>query len=292
MEIKNFFENVRVTVENKMIEKGFSCNVSVNEMIKNNGLISHGIIITKSDSNISPTIYLDQYYEKYESGELTLTEIAEEVIDTSEKNELTQKLDISFLTKYETIKNHIVFQLVNKEKNKDLLKSLPHIDYLDLAIIFKVIISLEGGMMSSAKVSNSFFKTWGVSIDTVYEDAKKNTTEIMKAKIISMKDMLGLEIAGDIPMEIIGNESGMNGAATILYPDILKNIAEKYNENLYLLPSSIHEFIAVPAYNDINAEELKYMVNEVNHEVIRTDEILSDSVYYFNKENGEITKIA
>ena len=53
-------------------------------------------------------------------------------------------------------------------------------------------------------------------------------------------------------MYVLSNTTGVNGAMTILYEDILKQIAiQLKTEILYLLPSSVHEWIVLPGCDDV-----------------------------------------
>ena len=42
-------------------------------------------------------------------------------------------------------------------------------------------------------------------------------------------------------MIVITNTLGVNGAAVILYPDMLASLAKEYDTDFYVIPSSIHE---------------------------------------------------
>ena len=88
---------------------------------------------------------------------------------------------------------------------------------------------------------------------------------------------------------VLSNESGVNGAAVILYPDIPKYIFESIGKNYYILPSSIHEPLIVPEDEFINPSNLQAIVREVNEKHIEPEEFLSDNVYYF--DGNIITKM-
>ena len=93
-------------------------------------------------------------------------------------------------------------------------------------------------------------------------------------------------------MYVAGNESKNYGAAVILYENFLANFARKMQCNFYILPSSIHEVILLPVENENDdISRLKEMVYEVNHTELSEEEILSDSLYMFNWENGNIIKL-
>ena len=81
---------------------------------------------------------------------------------------------------------------------------------------------------------------------------------------------------------VITNQYGVNGASVILYPDLLDCIAQKLQSDLYLLPSSIHEFLILPEDEDCCEDYLTNMVLEVNRTEVATEDILSDHIYYYD----------
>lgn len=93
-------------------------------------------------------------------------------------------------------------------------------------------------------------------------------------------------------MYVLSNEQRYFGASCMLYPQALKEISQRLNDNLYILPSSIHEVILIPASFADDANELSEIVQEVNISEVAQDEILSDTVYYYNQNTEEISVIS
>ena len=73
----------------------------------------------------------------------------------------------------------------------------------------------------------------------------------------------------------------------MLYKEYLEIVAERMNGDFYILPSSIHELLAVPVSNT-GLEQLREMVKEVNDNVVAPEEILGYEVYRYNRETGEV----
>ena len=70
---------------------------------------------------------------------------------------------------------------------------------------------------------------------------------------------------------------------------VLKKLADQLDSNLYLLPSSVHEIIAVRSDPNTDVSYLTEMVNEANNYVVEPENYLSDHVYYFDREKCEVT---
>ena len=89
-------------------------------------------------------------------------------------------------------------------------------------------------------------------------------------------------------MYVLTNQNKLNGASCILYEHLLELFADRLGADLYILPSSVHEVILIPATSDTSFAELSRMVKEVNETQVSPEEILSDHVYYFSRNSRSI----
>ena len=92
-------------------------------------------------------------------------------------------------------------------------------------------------------------------------------------------------------MYLISNTASIHGAAAVLYPSVLSALAKRLDGSFYLLPSSIHEFIAVPFKREYAPEELREIVREVNESQVEEEEYLSDQIYYYDRDKKVIVKV-
>lgn len=65
-------------------------------------------------------------------------------------------------------------------------------------------------------------------------------------------------------------------------------ICEKIGSNFFILPSSLHEVLIVPASKNMDLSELEDMVREVNATQVAPPDKLSDSVYRYDREHRTI----
>ena len=280
-----FIKEVKEAVESKV---GTGFDVTVNKVTKNNDLVLDGLVIKATDTNIAPTIYLNGYYERYEDGAMNLDDVVESIIDTySRHNSVT--FDISTFTDFDAVKNRICYKLVNTASNKKLLEDVPHRELFDLSIVYYVVVSVEANVTGSIIIHNNHIKLWDITENDLYEFASDNTKRLLPAGIKSMFDTLSEMVdMEDLPntddfMYVLTNKEKLQGASTILYPDVLSTFAMKKNANLWLIPSSIHEWIIIPDDGNMNRETLSKMIQEVNGSQLALDEILSDHPYYYNR---------
>lgn len=77
------------------------------------------------------------------------------------------------------------------------------------------------------------------------------------------------------------------GASVILLPKNLEEIRKSIGEDYYILPSSKHEVIAVPA-SAFDVEALHSAVGIINKNEIAPEDKLSDSIYLYSDGNLQI----
>ena len=297
MEYKEFVEYIKMNARYIAGEGG---NITINHVIKNNGCEMDGLVIMEKGKDIAPTIYLDSFYELYTNGENIKNIIRQiEVIYEQNKNNVT--FDVNILKHFDTIKDKIVYKVVNYRSNEKLLEQVPHKRILDLAVVFYCLLDNEYGRSATALIYNNNLKNWNVTIDDVYKAALKNTPDLLHSKISSMAALFekcGVNVDGEevdlkdyVPsdMYVLTNESKLNGAACILYENVLYDFAQKLGADLYILPSSVHEVILLPKLSMFEKDELVNMVKEVNTEGVAADEVLSDHVYEYNRTERLIT---
>ena len=297
MEYKEFVEYIKMFAGYIAGEGG---NITINHVIKNNGCEMDGLVIMEKGKDIAPTIYLDSFYELYTNGENIKNIIRQiEVIYEQNKNNVT--FDVNILKHFDTIKDKIVYKVVNYRSNEKLLEQVPHKRILDLAVVFYCLLDNEYGRSATALIYNNNLKNWNVTIDDVYKAALKNTPDLLHSKISSMAALFekcGVNVDGEevdlkdyVPsdMYVLTNESKLNGAACILYENVLYDFAQKLGADLYILPSSVHEVILLPKLSMFEKDELVNMVKEVNTEGVAADEVLSDHVYEYNRTERLIT---
>lgn len=297
MSITEFAEAVKKELETRTGEK-----VEIAKYQKNNGVMLRGIVIKDMESNIVPTIYLESFYEKYYWDE-DMDFVVDSILDMYEKSKVDGYRDMSFYTDFEKVKDKIAYKLINFNDNKKALRTVPYIKFLDLAKVYYVNVNVEGVGEGTILVQNRHMIEWGVSVEELEKHAAENTPKLSPLQMIDLWDIaeqLEEEISEDLrdsvpevrkenKSYVMTNQQKIFGAATMLYKDVIKNHAEKLQCDIYILPSSIHELILIPADFDMNVEYMKYMVHDVNRTQVLREEVLSDSVYIYHRETDSIS---
>lgn len=274
-----------------------TAQVSIHPITKNNHIVLDGLTIQENNYNISPTIYLNYYYEEMLAGK-PLAVICEHILQTYHSSRPEENIDVRFYTDYENISDKILFKLIHAKKNEELLKEIPHILYLDLAIVFYCLISTTPTGSATILIHNQHLNFWNIQTDELYQQALRNTPSLLKVEIKNMNDIMQEFLTDtelddcidedNTPMYVLTNNQKLYGAGCILYSDVLNQFSTKLKTDLYILPSSVHEVILLPATPSTSVEELNQMVCDVNESQVLNEEILSDHVYLYSLSDKTI----
>lgn len=294
MKMSDFAANVLAIVRDKA-DGSFNAWLTASE--KNNGIMLTGITTVNSDSNISPCIYLDSYYEKYRNEDITIDEAAEAVYGNimKQRNHVPD-FNVADLLRWDYVKTSICAKLVNAELNKHQLIRIPHRIFMDLAVVYYISVDEVENGVGTILIQNDHMKLWGQDENALYETALKN----MKASgNIMFEDMMSFitqysqtekdkEAPENFKMYVLTNQSKCYGASGILDHTTLHRISEQIGDFI-VLPSSIHEVIVIPKNEDMgDYSRLAAMVKEVNAAVVLPEERLSDHVYVYSRDNEKL----
>lgn len=302
---EEFKEKIKDDIKDYMDEKYKNCGVFIRKVNKTNcevdGLNFYNIPGLK---NATPTIYVNNLYEEYERTG-NYEEVVREAAETMERGiESFNKEIKAELLDTSRLKDNVFFTLINAEQNKELLKTVPHRKFEDLAIVYRWNIGSDSLGMYTNLVDTRLAKKEGLTENDLYNAARKNTKELLPVSVRNMNEIISEIIFGENELEdemdkefkkvmmetpnehsmyVITNESKLYGAASILYEEPLHELAEKFGSDLYILPSSVHEVIAVSA--DMGSpDDLAEMVYEINMEQVDIDDRLSNQVYCYDKD--------
>ncbi len=295
---QNDFNKSVVGAISESLGEGY--RIELKKVSKNNGIVLDGLIVHKKGDPVAPTIYLNGFYEDLCNGS-RLDEIIGQIEDTY-KSHITPRINAEFFRNYENVRTRILYKLVNAEKNKEMLGQVPHIIWNDLAIVF--YYSFPKGEIDNATIliHNSNIEMWDVTVDELRKCGEKNMPVLAPDEIVPMSELLSEMIGADnndiadddrhIPMYVLSNSARLYGASAMLYSHRLVSLAENIKRNLYILPSSVHEVILLPDEGEGDPEYLMSTIREVNETQVEPEEVLSDKLYYFDRDTQHITVVS
>lgn len=297
MNYENFKEVVAEKFKEYLPEKYRGMKLSVLPVYKVNRVLD-GIQIKKKEGtrNVALTIYINDMYEEY-----LKTDNLQAVLQGATKRierafeDMPEMAGLSFEDKFEDARDNIVFQVINTEQNKEMLSRMPHREYLDLSIIYRWVIAVGENGTQSTIIKNELAEAFGMNEEQLFQCAVENTRKMFPPVVRSMKDEFRRDGAPEEMIEemsdemyIISNDRGANGAVSILYEDNLHKLAEKLETDLYILPSSVHECLAV-SVEMRDPYELAEVVHEINMSEVDLRDRLSNQIYHYDKDTRKLS---
>lgn len=307
MNYDQFLKEVTAEVQKKL---GVGYKVGIQRVTKFNGVVLDGLVISELDKNFAPTIYLNPYYTCFKQGQ-PLGDILEEVISVYKENSDAVLGDMKRLLDFENLKEKVVYKLIQKRANQELLDDVPYFEFLDLAVVFYLILDENEEAQMTALIHNSHVVIWGTTKEELRELAMRNTPVLLPPVIQTMRDIMHEilkeqfedlyvdeffddfmgEDLGKPPLYVLSNRKQMNGSSCILYKGCLEKFASEQNADVIILPSSQHEVILIPDKGGLDYADLQETVKQINKSEVPVEDVLSDCVYKYDRDKDQIVML-
>ena len=285
---KEYFEMLRKELDRL---KGEDVDITYRDVRKNNGVYRKACTVRFHDAQVAPTVYLDPYYDHYLHGE-AVSESAENILKYCRKKTPDVTFPENFFRDYDTVSGRLGIKLVGTQRNTEMLQDIPHIEFEDMSAVFFYLLedpSFGNGMII---VRNTDMERWQKAPGELMEQALRNCASMLPPVFRSLADVLDVfRPADEGNLYLLTNESALYGAAVLLYPGILQEIAGYLGGGFFVLPSSVHEVILLPDHGE-EAGDLLEIVTEINHTQVAEEEILTDAVYKYEPGDAFIRRMA
>lgn len=304
---EQFVEEVKDTILSYLPMEYEGSRVEVSTKTKvNRDATGISVIPAGVENAITPLVNLDGFYERYKQGtdmDTLLTQMSEcfteafkSLNDLPYANNPMEQMD----------KDKIYMQLINRKSNEDLLNTVPHRDFHDMSIIYRVLMDKSEEGIQSVVITDDLAEMMDLTEDELFERASEQTKELFPVKIDTMGNVMrgflgdfdvtdelmdDMGFDDSLGMYIVSNDMSVSGATYMVYDDVLYDVASRLNENLYILPSSIHEFLAVPESIG-DPETLSEMVRDINASTVKEVDRLSNQVFMYDKDLRELTQVS
>lgn len=294
---------INMLVEEVQNLMGSEYEVDLRTIEKNNGIKKNAIQVKGKDTKLYPNIYIDdENLEGFSVNELA-SDVCKEINENIGKSRVldTNKVE---LTK-DSILENVFMTIIGREKNIELLDSVPNKEFLDMAIVLRVGVEIGSidGYNGSFLLNNSLTNTLEIDVEELWAAAMRNTKvgniEIYDLEQVVMCNFL-CESKLDIPvmtyenmnfengkMYVLSNKNKLYGAVYIANKMLMNRIGNLMGGDFYILPSSVHEILIFRTSHD-DTDDLKRIVNEVNHSEVSPEEVLTNSVYRYDSKNGKV----
>ena len=191
-------------------------------------------------------------------------------------------------------KKSLFVKLVNTERNESLVEQSISKEFLDLSAVVRVVLKMDKEGMASMALSKGDAEILGMTEEEIYAAALANTLRLFPPKLMNLWGYVEQNIGIGLPYDedevttyILTNQKEVDGAFYLMSRELVGNIAEMLEDDLYILPSSVNEVLLVRV-SEVRegVDGLKAMVRDVNETIVAEKEILSYSVYHYDKEHG------
>ena len=291
MNKSTFNETIKSLVERRL---GDNYIVELQKVLEVNITLT-ALIIRKANCTIGVTIYIDSLYEEYRATGEEVSYLVSKLLSHYHAEIVEASLsvsDLDVLKDKRSVFHRIFYKVINRDKNQELLKKVPHIQIVensDLVLIFCILVDESKDMRATTIITDYLMDHFNFSLGELITVAKENTPKLFPATFRSMSevfaDLIPIFPAPDEPndfMWVLSNTRNINGASCMYYEHMLESIARRLNGNFFVLPSSLHEVIIVKDDNGVDTSFLCEMVKEVNQTSVEEEDFLSDIVFYYN----------
>lgn len=283
--------------------------VTVERITKKNNSHPEGICARKKNNpeRVTPVIYLEELYRNYQEGmelEACIKAACGRIEDTECLEEMEQFAER--IEDWEYVKEHVYPVLLSTEGNQELLKSLISTPMLDLSVVYCIRLDLKEKGSVDTKVNRVLLRRYGISREELHQQALCNMEQDgyrFQSMAEVLKELCPFTLCNEEqeekekekdenepPMYVLTNKDKKYGAAGILNRKLLQEFAG--GRSFYILPSSCHETIFIPAEMEGDPKILDSMVADINQTAVLKEERLSNHSYYYDGEAGNIQMCA
>lgn len=310
MRYEEFCQAVKEQILRYLPESCRDCKVETRKVYKINEQLDCLNVMPREGrgkrAQMYPNIYLQDMYQIFQQSkefETVMAFIARMISECEFPKVPQGEADVADCRK------RIVHLVINREKNRQLLKLLPHREWLDLAVIYRIVAVDAQGAMYSVNLTYQVMETMCMNEDALFQQAHENTQRLFPTCLIRLKEELerlsggspqqetsdaqeaGSLQAGalqeDLPLYLLSNKQRLYGAGAALYEENISRLAEDLQTDLYLLPSSLHEMLILPdGYGE--GKKMQKLVKEVNQQVVKEKDWLSDQVYHYSRSQKKL----
>lgn len=297
MNYQIFKEHFVEDVKRRLYEKGAGdIEITVTQVDKVNESYE-ALCVYPEEGNMCANFHLENYFATYSEGYHYQSVVAKAVKDIEEFINDVPSFDLDIIRDYGQVKERLSLEVVSAERNAEVLEFVPHKLIEDMAIVYR--INLDSGLNASGSVvvNDLMLETYGISLEQLHEDAKRNAAIIKPALIKGMNqtlhemmseeelELFGVSDALDEVMYVATVPNKIKGASVLAYDKFMDYAAQKLGGDFFVLPSSLHEIILVKDDGNAQYEALQEMVKDINATEVLPEDKLTDSVYHYDSKN-------
>lgn len=283
MNFEEFRDYAKGTILDYLPEEYLRAEVCLTDVLKLDDSYT-GMILKQEHKSSSPIINLEQCFKQYEE-EMPIEELMVRMARTITTSQLA--VDETVLMDYEKCKSQLFIRLAPVSGNETIMESSPHKVIGNILLTYHIFFPTEDDGFYSARVSNQLIKDWGISEEKLHEEAVENTAKLFPPTIMTLVEAATGVADDECDVLVVSNEQMMFGAAALFIPSVTQEIVERLGGGFIAIPSSVHEWLVISLNAELRLKDLHETLKQANQTVVRPEDILSWTPYYYNAEKGE-----
>ena len=296
MEHSEFIEELEISLQDQM-KGGTAFSIRAQTMQKN-GEEHKEILYCRAGETWGLPLPTEEAYDDFLEG-IPIEKIAQKMMKLMKR--YTEVVPRKWRTELALLPENIIPVLIPSEGNEALLGTIPHIPFYDLQITFKFRVIDENGC-DTVNVTNEYIREQGWTEKELLDLSLNN--EIFKESALfarmseKAEEMAVLAKADELEQLKDFREHALLltniyfdfGAASVLNQELMCRIADKFGENMYIIPADIEACMLV-SESDLAEKDVQEILDCFNRFSPAPEKKLSDHIYYFDREKREIQQI-
>jgi len=292
-------------ITNQVVDKlqakfGPDAKITTQKVFETN-IVYTGISLTLPDIDFSPTVCVEFYPENY-----TVEKIVDDFVGVYQEilqQPAAKSAGMRPPASKDEVLNKVTLQVVNQQLNGEMLEACPHIRFLDIAGVFRHTIFHEKFKHRGILITNKMMDSLGITLPELEAAARENTLKMFGIRFYGTEDFERGDKTKQVPVpkpldeaifgpgdNVITTAECMNGAALMLFPDVLRRLGEMAGGDYLIVPCSIHELSVIRDTGDGLALSLAISLRTRNRtpSITPRDVVLSDRIYRYHFGTGEV----
>ena len=220
---------------------------------------------------------------------MSTDEVVDRMAEIFWQEHLSVKSDFSIrnnMEDFEKIKDRLIIVLSSLDMNEQWLKDKCYRPFLNLAATVGILVDVDETSNSIIHVQEKMLDMWNVTFEYIFEVAKENSfieSNILFKDIYDVLTLHGISLDAEASLLYVAtNRHNFMGANLLMNNSFLYEIAEKLQDSFYIIPSSVHELLVLPACQVQDIEGLNLLIQNINDTEVILSDRLSYTLYYYD----------
>ncbi len=210
------------------------------------------------------------------------------------------------LSDFDSAKDYLYIRAVNYDRSRKRIESTFYRRYSDIALVLYMKGPDSPTGFFTAAIPSSIAASWTVPLDTVWDQAMKNTFLLSPPRYYNFirclndpsypgEDFMDPDsfqgFSSDMNAVCITSEHKTGGAVSVFLPGVAKRIRDLLGEDFLIVFTSAHEAMIHPLYSVEPSALKEILKNMVEDGTIPEEDFLSNHVFRYDSDTDDIRNV-